>query len=306
MNLQYITYQNIDKEKWDRCIRKSQNCLVYAESTYLDHMAANWDAIILGDYEAVMPLTWKKKWGINYLYQPAFLQQGGIYSPQIINNDIIVTFINLARQYFNFAEINLNHKNIFCSENPDIITQKKNNFTINISEDYTAIYSRYKKSLKEKLTRINKYDLHYQTTNNFSNCIGLFKTLYQKRTKVRDNDFKNFELLCHHLDNNNQLVIRQVIDTDKQVLSYALLINDSNRLYFIMTCITDVGKKKFSNYFLIDELIKEFSQQNYMLDFEGSDIKGIADFYKNFTETNEEYLFVKWNNLPFPIHIFKR
>ena len=269
-------------------------------------MAANWDALILNDYEAVMPLIWKKKFGIKYLYQPTFLQQGGIYSAYIINNDTIFAFINLAKQYFNFAEINLNYKNIISSENSDIILRNKNNFVFDISCKYNTIYSEYKKSLKEKLSRIKKYNLVYQSTDNFSDCIYFYKKLYQKKTQVNNIDFKNFELLCNHLFEKKKLVIRKVMDADNQILAYSLLMNDFNRLYFIMPSITDIGKKKFANYFLIDELIKEFSNQNYILDFEGSDIKGIADFYKNFTETNEEYPFVKWNHLPFPMNIIKR
>ncbi|MEI9956106.1 MAG: hypothetical protein WDM90_07350 [Ferruginibacter sp.] len=43
--------------------------LIYAQSFYLDAMAANWDAIVFNDYEAVMPLTWKKEMG-DYVFVP--------------------------------------------------------------------------------------------------------------------------------------------------------------------------------------------------------------------------------------------
>ena len=79
MEIAYLTYQQINKSKWDDCINKSINKLIYAESFYLDTITENWDAIVLNDYEAVMPLIWKKKFGIKYLYQPAFLQQAGIF-----------------------------------------------------------------------------------------------------------------------------------------------------------------------------------------------------------------------------------
>lgn len=85
MHIVHLTYDEIDRKKWDACIRQSLNGLIYAETVYLDHMAVNWDGLVLGDYEAVMPLTWKKKWGIKYLYQPAFFQQGGIFSSKKLN-----------------------------------------------------------------------------------------------------------------------------------------------------------------------------------------------------------------------------
>ena len=57
--------------KWDNCITNAPNGLIYGYSFYLDHMAKQWDALVLNDYEAVMPLTWNKKYGIN-LFIPAF------------------------------------------------------------------------------------------------------------------------------------------------------------------------------------------------------------------------------------------
>ena len=58
-NIHYLTNREIDKIKWDECIDKADNGLVYAYSFYLDHMAKQWDALVWNDYEAVMPLTWK-------------------------------------------------------------------------------------------------------------------------------------------------------------------------------------------------------------------------------------------------------
>src|SRR5687767_14846783 len=60
-NLQYLHRKQIDTRKWDQCITNAANGLIYARSFYLDTMASNWDALVLGDYEAVMPLTWRKK-----------------------------------------------------------------------------------------------------------------------------------------------------------------------------------------------------------------------------------------------------
>ena len=64
----YTKHTYIDKQKWDECILKSHNGLIYSTAAYLDSMAGSWDALILNDYEAVMPLPWRKKFGIQYIY----------------------------------------------------------------------------------------------------------------------------------------------------------------------------------------------------------------------------------------------
>src|SRR5436190_22577275 len=82
-NIQYLVNTGIEKTKWDRCMDNAVNGLVYGYSFYLDAMADNWDALVMGDYEAVMPLTWKKKYGIHYLCQPFLTPQLGIFSSTI-------------------------------------------------------------------------------------------------------------------------------------------------------------------------------------------------------------------------------
>ncbi len=79
MEIRYLTYQQIDKTKWDACIDNAENGLVYAYSFYLDAMAKNWDGLVLNEYEAVMPLTWNKKYSIHYLYQPPFTACLGVF-----------------------------------------------------------------------------------------------------------------------------------------------------------------------------------------------------------------------------------
>jgi len=70
--IKHLQQKEIDKIKWDACISNAANGLIYGYSFYLDTMARHWDALVLNDYEAVMPLTWNKKYGFYYLYQPAF------------------------------------------------------------------------------------------------------------------------------------------------------------------------------------------------------------------------------------------
>ena len=77
--IRYLRHEEIDKEKWDRCIDNAPNGLIYAYSYYLDAMSTHWDGIVSGDYQSVFPLTWNKKYGIKYLYQPFLTAQLGIF-----------------------------------------------------------------------------------------------------------------------------------------------------------------------------------------------------------------------------------
>ena len=111
MNLVLLPYEQINKQKWDECILRSPNGLIYGCSTYLDAISPNWKGIVLNDYEAVMPLTWRKKWNITYLYQPAFFQQGGIVSNTGVSSQLVNGFLQLASEHFRYAAFTLNYAN---------------------------------------------------------------------------------------------------------------------------------------------------------------------------------------------------
>ena len=83
MAIKYLLYQQVDKQKWDACIGSANNGLIYGYSTYLDAMANNWDALVSGDYELVMPLPWRKKYGVYYLYQPFLTACLGVFGNNV-------------------------------------------------------------------------------------------------------------------------------------------------------------------------------------------------------------------------------
>src|SRR5262245_52449819 len=104
-NLQYLHRSEVDTIKWDQCINEAHNGLMYACSFFLDHMAGNWDALVLGDYEAVMPLPWRKKFGIYYLYQPFVTASLGVFSANAIDKELMETFLNSIPAKFKLIEI---------------------------------------------------------------------------------------------------------------------------------------------------------------------------------------------------------
>ena len=53
-------------------------------------------------------------------------------------------------------------------------------------------------------------------------------------------------------------------------------------------------------FLLIDEVIKEYSPGNLVLDFEGSNDASLARFYKGFGAKESSYLSLKINRLQFP------
>ena len=125
-------------------------------------------------------------------------------------------------------------------------------------------------------------------------------------TSVSSSDYVGMQNICEILLRDDRVVVRHAYSKGHELLATLVLLKDDKRLYNMISCILPAGKKLLANYFLYNEVIKEFSNEQLMLDFEGSDIKGIAYFYKKFTNNNNQhYPFLKFNRLPFPLKLLK-
>ncbi|MBC7509396.1 MAG: GNAT family N-acetyltransferase [Ferruginibacter sp.] len=296
MAIHFIPYKQIDKLKWNACIDSADNGLIYGYSIYLDAMAKHWDALVLNDYEALMPLTWNKKFGIAYLYQPPFMQQLGIFGKGILNEDTKKLFVEKAQQRFRFAEI-------FGNFNDGV---EQPNFILPLSQPYAFIKNGYKNDLRKNLKHAATFSISYQTTDDFAVAIELYKSQYVWRIPhVKELDYQQFSKLCATAKSTDNLLIRKVVDDKQNILAIALLFKDKKRLYNVLSVVTTEGRRCEANHYLFDKLIEEFSGRPMLLDFEGSSIDGIASFYQKFGAVNEPYFLLRYNHLPWPFKYFK-
>ena len=56
MTLDFVPFEDIDKNKWNGNVHYSPNGNIYGYHWYLKSVIKEWDAIIEGDYQSVMPI----------------------------------------------------------------------------------------------------------------------------------------------------------------------------------------------------------------------------------------------------------
>jgi len=308
--IKYLKRQEIDTSRWDACIAASANRLVYGFHFYLDTMTdGQWDALVYDDYQAVMPLTWRRKGGIRYLYQPAFTQQTGIFSPMPINPSLIETFLSATTHQFRFAEIYLNYGN------PHPALRVHENLILPLQDPYPVLQSRYKKDLQRNLRLAAGSGLVYTPDLDLGAAIDAYRSEYAARhPAIRPEDYTRFHNLCRSLPSSSTvqptqprppaLILRSAIRSG-ELCATALLIHDATRLYLLQSTTPPAGRKLAANHFLIDQLIHEFAGRDAILDFEGSDLPGIAYFYANFGAIRQPYFFHRHTRLPWPWRLLK-
>jgi len=301
--IECLQYKEIDKAKWNTCITNAPNGLIYCYSFYLDCMARHWDALVLGDYEAVMPLTWNKKHGFYYLYQPAFTASLGVFGKNL-TKEIVDGFISMFPSKFKLVEISLNSGNIIGDSKP--ISLLRSNYILHLNNSYEELYKTYRDNHKRNIKKA--FDLGCKVSKEVS--IDEIMKLNEEQLKhvdgTKPEDYPNFKKLYEFLKNRGQAKTYAIVDPKNKVLASAVFFFSHNRAYYIMVGNHPDGKTIGASHALIDAFIKDHADQNLILDFEGSDIRNLAFFYNGFGATEDIYPALKINKLPWYIRLLKK
>jgi hypothetical protein len=302
-----IKHKDINKEKWDSCISLSPNGLVYACSWYLDIVCPDWDALILDDYKAVMPLTAKIKFGLKYLFQPGFTQQLGVFSADIIEEKQLSLFLEAIFEEYKLIEINLNYSNNFKPEN--FQCKERINYELQLNQSYNEIYSNYTASNKDSLKRAYKKDaLEIRPDLTISELIGLFKN--NVPIKVRNMNIQVLKDIHTEAVSRGICELFGLYNNENKLVAASSFILYKERLLFFTSISSEEGKRKRAMFQMLDYIIKKYTENNFILDFEGSNIPGIARFFAGFGPKPTTYLGIRSNRLPallnFPQHLYRK
>jgi len=301
--IKYLQHKEIDKQNWDACIDHAPNGLIYSYSFYLDNMAKNWDALVIGDYEAVMPLTWNKKYGFHYLYQPAFTASLGVFGENL--TEIVVDkFIKAIPPKFKLVEISLNSGNIFNVAPPSWISRV--NYNLPLHRSYDELYKAYRDNHKRNITKAFQLGCHVSKEASVDEIMKLNEEQLKHIDGTKPEDYPNFKKLYEFLKGKRQAKTYAIVDPKNKILASAVFFFSHNRAYYIMVGNHRDGKTIGASHALIDAFIKDHANQNLILDFEGSDIRNLAFFYEGFGASLEIYPALRINNLPWYIRLFKK
>lgn len=302
-NIVYIKNNFIKKDKWDTCIANAGNGLIYATFIYLQTMSKSWDALVFDDYEIVMPLTYNKKFGVYYLYQPFTCASLGIFGNNLTKK-IIELFLKGIPPHFKYADIYLNSNNNY--ELKDIDFTPRTNYVLSLDKPYEKIFKAYRNSYKQIITKnkvtnglVIKREIGYELV------IDLATQKMKVINPFKNDDIKRFRILCDILLQHNQVKTYGIYENNN-LLASGIFFMDKNRAYYVMAGNAEEGRNNGASHILIDAFIKEHADTNIILDFEGSNILGIAFFFKGFAPEKEVYPALKFNRLNKILKVLKK
>ncbi|MCX6243675.1 MAG: GNAT family N-acetyltransferase [Bacteroidetes bacterium] len=293
----YRKHKEIDKIRWDECIRTSVNRLPYARSWFLDIVSPGWDALEMNDYGAVFPLTHNRKFGIRYLYQPYFAQQLGIFSSEHLTAGVVDEFLQSIPARFLYIHLHLNSMNKTGSGIYELLPRL--NHELDLIPSYESIFKNYNQNTRRNIRKALDHEITIRRKVEPDELIGLFTRNYGRNEPALK--FRHYEILrtlMNHCIRNTFSLNMGAYMPDNTLCAGVFLLRDQDRFIFHFAASDKNARENGAMFLLVDSFIKEHSGQPLILDFEGSNDPDVARFYKGFGAKESVFHEVVINRLP--------
>jgi len=299
MKIKLLHNRDIDLPRWDNIILGASNSRVYAESWYLDIIHPDWMGIIYNDYEYVMPVIVSRKWGISYLFQPTYAQQHGIFPTS--TPKITFEILESLQKYYSYFNLSLNALNVDVAYRYQV--EERKNYILSLQlqvEDIWQGYNSHTKRYVKKAIRSCNVSKHV----NAGDYLQLKQEFGPKGLKSKN--LAKLKLIILKAMEQNRGLIYGAYSHRNELIAAAFFIIEPKRITYLNSVSNSEGKETRAMYAIVNQFITEHAGQNYLLDFEGSNIEGIARFFEGFGAQPETYQHIRYNHLPWYLKLFKK
>lgn len=270
----------ISVEKYQKCIAESIQNSDFVALEFLDLVTdKNWFLFVYNDYEAVMPVHFKEKWGHKIVLMPMFAPYFGVFSKED-SGKINQLFVNELRK-MSFLHYAFNPENQFEEDLDQKVSYK-------ISKDkYEVVQAKYSKSRKRnvKIPDSEKSKIQIEENSN-PNSWHDFLLKNGKNSHSESGKQKLLQLANSLFDDGNCYSIGVHYNEIPQ--SYALLFQGKSTIYLSLFVNNERLENKSIPSIVIDKILQKHCEE-INFDFFGSSIPKVAEFNERFGAEKYSY-----------------
>lgn len=274
MKIQKVKRKDLDIEKYSNALNASLNYRIYAEYWYLDVLTnEKWECLVYGDYEVIMPIPLQIKFGFKFVLQPTYCQQLGVFYRDEISKELFSEFEKKLHSY----RVRAYHFNEENSERFQPKGEKRVNHVLDLNRPYDELASNFRKNRKYDLKQFPMYDYIIEDSIDFESLMHLAFDEYPFYKKIGPKE-KFIEIFKVIKDKGKLTLIRGYSSSDPENQAFRVFLHSKNRRILLMAARNKEYKKSAMDTLLVNSIISKFTDSNKILDFEGSSIKGIAEY----------------------------
>lgn len=280
-----LKYQEIDFEKYQNCLENAEQKIYSAEKVFLDVTAKNdWELLVYGDYEAVMPIPFIKKWGFKFVVTPKLTQQLGVFSkndnPEI--NELFLDFLQKNYRVWYYA---FNMANHFKAK-----LKKRKNFLLQ-SDSYEEVRQKYSPKRKRKL-RLNPGVVEYSEIKervSFHEAEAfIFKNMLGATSRK---DTEEFVSILTKFSEQGLLDLHGFYFKGELINLVAIYQQKYTSVLLGTYNVKDMVKLNGASNLVDFAIQKNIEQKTF--DFEGGDLPHLEEYFRGFRAELKEYAVVK-------------
>lgn len=300
--IRHLLHSDIDKAWWDTQLLRCSNRLWYAQSWVLDIAAPNWEALVDDATGAIMPLTWRRKWGINYLFTPYSVQQLGVFAPTM-DDAVSAPMLEAIPKRFRYWDIWLNADMHARASGGDVLHENANQL-LDLGPGIDVLRAAYSEGHRRNLRKARPNDDARDVST------GAFVDLFMRTTGARFGNVPPgadvmLRTLLRAAHERGQCRI-PAIWQDEEAIAAVCFIQWEGRIILLKSARDERGQEQRAMFHLVDAEIAQHAGSGRLFDFAGSNTPSVARFNAGFGARSTVYLRLVRNRLPPPLRWLKR
>ena len=293
--IKHLKNTDINFIRWDNCINNAINGSVFAYSWYLNILCEDWEALVLGNYEYVMPLFHKTKFNKDIYFTSKLGIRLGVFSNKLIKEEIVLKFVDAIPKKNSLVDISLN------------VFNQINNKHVKILSTYGMDLIKSHNRIAEKYTNQFQKDLETARKNRVSVVKGLLPNdlinfsqskNVRSKPKLNQKEIQQLRLIIANCLRYNLGETYCAYGDHNNLQAAAFFVKSKKKLHLLFAAISQQGIKTRAFHLLIDKYIEAYSEKDLTLNIENIISDNDKDFFTGVGA--KEYKFQQYylNNLP--------
>ena len=300
--INYLKNSDIDRERWDGCLKDIPGTKPYAMSWYLDIMSPGWDALVDDDYLSLFPLPRARKYGFSYLATPLFLQQLGLFTPDGDRKKIAEEFLSFMPEFYRLIDLCIGQEASVAGYS----LTPRYNYELKLGEPYEKLWLNYMTDCRRNINIAHRHPQEVVDDVKPGELISLFRNNTAARAGVNNNEsFRRLHSLMDHCSASGSGRLLGVRSPKGKLLWGMFVIEIFGRTTMLFTAGSRKSRELRTSYHVIDYLVRSYAGTAQILDFAGSTVPSIAIFMRSFGGERTTFWRLYRNTLPWPLRLLK-
>ncbi|TVR90287.1 MAG: hypothetical protein EA411_00755 [Saprospirales bacterium] len=292
MNISYVPFEEIDKVKWNSCVHFAVNSEVSAYYWWLKAVVKEWDALVEGDYESVLPIFYKKDlWGRKSIVHPPLIGRIGIQSINLLSRKRIVSMLDKLPDIAN-SRMLFNEMNIIP---PDFEThtEQKEAWRVLLNKSLTNIRSNYQPEVMNTISTDLPDGYFFQVKMKPEQIVEFAK----ENKQMPYDEFATLRVL-YNLLHRGTLINTVILDNEQKPVAMLTFTYHLKKIKVLLSVQNEKGRELNAIHRMYDHVFNLHQNKPMMFEFypgDGEFAKGLGGESYIYWELNRSDTLGNWS-----------